>query len=79
MKKNKLRKEVFEAEDVVKESFESLKKELNSKIKSIMKDKATGKINPEDEATITKLKKSIDYLEKLMKKELDDIKKEVNK
>jgi len=64
---------------VVKESFESLKKELNSKIKSIMKDKATGKINPEDEATITKLKKSIDYLEKLMKKELDDIKKEVNK
>jgi len=79
LKKNKLRKEVFEAEDVVKESFESLKKELNSKIKSIMKDKATGKINPEDEATITKLKKSIDYLEKLMKKELDDIKKEVNK
>jgi 5-hydroxyisourate hydrolase-like protein (transthyretin family) len=74
--KRRLRKEVSEAEDIVKESFESLKKELNDKIKSL-KSKTETELTQEEQENIKKMKKSIDYLEKLMKKELNDIKREV--
>lgn len=71
LKKKRIKKEVSEVEIMVRNSFESIKKELDNKIESLLNNKKNGEEN------IKKIKKHIDHLEKLIKKELDDIEEEI--
>ncbi len=75
--RRRLRKEVFEVENIMAEAFDFLKEDLNSQIKLLGKTKTKRELTKEEEKIIKKLKKDIDYLEKSMRKEVEDIKKEI--
>jgi hypothetical protein len=68
LSKKKLKKEFIEAENKVKESFESIKTNLCDNIEVLLKNKNERDLTKEEEEIIEKLKKSIDCLDKLMKK-----------
>lgn len=75
--KKRIKKEVDDVEIKIKESLEFLKKNLDNKIKVMLKNKIEKGLTDKEEETIKKLQKSIDYLEKIMDKEIGDIKKEI--
>lgn len=75
--KRKLKKEILEAENASKESFEYIKDILDNKIKTLLRNKIERGLTNEEARTIKKIKESIDSLDKLMKKEIDDIEKEI--
>jgi len=71
--KNKLRKEVFEAEQSLQKAFNSLREDITNQIK--MFEKSGSQFAEKKEKTIRKLKKDLEDAETSVKKEIKDIKK----
>ena len=71
--KNKLRKEVFEAEQSLQKAFNSLREDITNQIK--MFEKSGSQFAEKKEKTIRKLKKDLEDAETFVKKEIKDIKK----
>jgi hypothetical protein len=73
----RLKKEIIESEEVLKEAFNFLREGLDDQIKLLIKTKAKRGLTEEEEMLIDKLKKSIGYIERLIGKEIRDIKNEI--
>ena len=72
-----LRKEVREAEATLHKAFDFLKEEILTQIKAIEKARTRRQLTEEEEKLVNRLKKDLDSAEKLIRKEIDDIKNEV--
>ena len=70
--KNKLLSETWEAEEVLKRSFDDLKKEIEKKIEFL--DSKPG-MSPKEKEICQKLKKVLEKTEKSVRKEIEDIEK----
>lgn len=78
--KSAIGKETKEARDTLYYSFKVLKEDIWKYINKLEEGKSKGKtLSKKEESFIENLKKSLDNFEKIVAKEIEDIKKEVNK
>jgi len=75
--RRKLRKEVLDVEIIMKDALDLIKDDLNSQIDILSKIKDKRELTKEEEKIIKKLKKDVNYLERTVKKEIEDIKRQV--
>ncbi len=75
--KRKLRKEVREVEQSLQEAFRVIKKDISIQIKTLEKARTRRDLTNEEEKIIIQLKKDLDLEEKLIKKEIKDVEKEI--
>ncbi|MDP2704451.1 MAG: hypothetical protein Q8P01_04525 [bacterium] len=75
--RNRLRKEVREAERALHKAFDLLKEAIREQIKMLEKAKTKRQLSEEEEKIISQLKKDLDDAEKFVKKEIEDIEKVV--
>ncbi len=76
--RKKLKKEVREAESALHKAFDALKEAIREQIKLLEKAKTKRQLTEEEEKIIARLKKDLDDAEKFVKKEIDDIAREVS-
>ena len=72
-----MKKEVREAEKVLHHAFDLLKEAIREQIKMLEKTKTKRQLTEEEERIIERLKKDLDDAEKSVRKEIEDIEKEV--
>jgi Sec-independent protein translocase protein TatA len=77
MFRKKLKKEVYEAESVLRKEFNSLKDRLPEQVKMLKKTGTKRELTQEEEKVIKHLKKDLDGAEKFVKKEIKDIEREI--
>jgi hypothetical protein len=75
--RNRLKKEVREAEEALHKSFDLLKESLGEQIKMLEKTKNRRPLTEEEEKIIRQMKKDLGDAEKFVSKEIKDIKREV--
>lgn len=75
--KKQLRKEVREARSTLHQAFDLLKEDMQKQIKILEKARTKRQLTEEEEKIIKRLKRNLDDAEKLIKKEIEDIEKEV--
>lgn len=76
--RNRLKKEVREAEEALHKSFDLLKESLGEQIKMLEKTKNRRPLTEEEEKIIRQMKKDLGDAEKFVSKEIKDIKREVD-
>lgn len=74
--KKRLRKEVYEAEDVLHKAFDSLRKEVKEQIALLEHVKSKRSLTEEEHKIVERLKKDLDHAERSVRKEIEDIEKE---
>ncbi|MBI2046243.1 MAG: hypothetical protein HYT28_02390 [Parcubacteria group bacterium] len=75
--RNRLQKEVREAEQALHKAFDLLKEDIREHIKMLEKAQTKRRLTEEEEKIIKQLKKDLDDAEKFVRKEIEDIEKEV--
>ncbi len=75
--RKRLKREVGEAEETLHKSFDLLKESLGEQIKMLEKTKNRRPLTEEEEKIIRQMKKDLGDAEKLVSKEIKDIKKEL--
>jgi len=75
--RKRLRKEVTEAELVIHKAFDLLKDDIREQIKMLEKTRTKRELTEEEEKIIKQLKKDLDDAEKFVRKEIEEIEKEV--
>ncbi len=75
--RNRLKKEVREAEGSLHKEFDLLKEDIWGQIKILEKTRTKRQLTKEEEKIIKQLKKKFDDAEKCIRKEIEDIEKEV--
>ncbi len=75
--RKKVKKEVREAEQALHKSFDLLKEDIREQIKMLEKAGTKRQLTGEEEKIIKRLKKDLDEAEKFVRKEIEDIEKEV--
>ena len=75
--KKRLRGEVREAEQALHKAFNLLKENISEQIKMLEKTRTKRELTEEEEKIIHHLKENLDSAEKFIKKEIEDIEKEV--
>jgi len=75
--RKRLRKEVREAESALHKAFDFLKEDIREQIKMLEKTRTKRRLTEEEEKVIKQLKKDLDNAEKFVRKEIEDIEKEV--
>ena len=79
-KQKRLEREIKEAEDTLHNSFKILKEEIWKHIDKLEEERPNGKtLSGKEELVIENLKKNLDNFEKIVAKEIEDIKREVGK
>lgn len=76
-KLGKIRKEIHEAESALHKAFDSLKDDIREQVKILEKTRTKRQLTEEEEKIIKQLKKDLDDAEKFVRKEIEDIKKEI--
>ena len=77
--RKRLRKEVGEAESALHKAFDLLKEDIREQVKMFEKTKTKRELTEEEEKVIKQFKKHLDIAEKFVKKEIEDIEKEIKK
>ncbi len=77
MFRKKLKKEVREAESALHKAFDLLKEDIREQVKMLEKTKNKRELTEEEEKVIKQLKKDLDDAEKFVRKEIEDIEREV--
>ncbi|MDO8442889.1 MAG: hypothetical protein Q7S81_01330 [bacterium] len=75
--RKRLRKEVSEVEQAVHKAFDLLKEDIREQIKTLEKTRTKRELTDEEEKVIKLFKSHLDGAEKFIKKEIEDIKREV--
>lgn len=75
--RKRLRKEVREAESALHQAFDLLKDDIREQVKMLEKTRAKRQLTEEEEKIVKQLKKNLDGAEKLVRKEIEDIEREV--
>ncbi len=75
--RNRLRKEVNEAEQALHKAFDLLREDIREQVKMLEKTKTRRELTKEEEKVIKRLKKDLGDAEKFVKKEIKDIEKEM--
>lgn len=75
--RSRLRKEVGEVEQEFHKAFNLLKKDIQNQVKLLEKLKIKRKLTKADSVAINKLKQDLDIAEKLVQKEIKDVKDEI--
>ncbi len=75
--KKEIKKEVHEVEVVLHKAFDFLKEEMQVQIKVFEKTQTKRRLTEEEEKLVNRLKKDLDAAEKLIRKEIEDVRKEV--
>ena len=75
--RKRLRKEVGEAESALHKAFDLLKEDIREQVKMFEKTKTKRELTEEEEKVIKQFKKHLDIAEKFVKKEIEDIEKEI--
>ncbi len=75
--RNRLRKEVRDAERALHTAFDLLKEDIREQIKVLEKAQTKRQLTEEEEKIIKQLEKDLDDAERFVRKEIDDIEKEV--
>ncbi len=76
-KLGKIRKEVHEAESALHRAFDLIKEDIRSQIKLLEKTKTKRQLTGEEEKIIKQLRKDLDNAEMIVRKEIEDIEKEI--
>jgi len=71
------RKEVREAEDALHRAFDLLKEDTRDNLKNLEKARSKRELTEEEERIATNLKQNLDDAERYLRKEIEDIEKEV--
>ena len=71
------RKEVREAEDALHRAFDLLKEDIRDNLKNLEKARSKRGLTEEEERIATQLKKNLDDAERYLRKEIEDIEREV--
>jgi hypothetical protein len=74
-----LRKEVREAESALHKAFDLLKEDIREQVKMLEKTKSKRELTEEEEKIIKQFRKYLDDTEKFVRKEIEDVEKEINK
>jgi len=77
MFRKKLKKEVREAESALHRAFDLLKEDIREQVKMLEKTKNRRELTEEEEKMIKQFKKDLDDAEKFVRKEIEDIEKEI--
>lgn len=75
--KKRLRKEVREAESVLRKKFALLKENMREQTSILEKTRAKRRLTEEEDKILKQFKENLDDAEKFIKKEIDDIDKEI--
>ncbi|MBI5072014.1 hypothetical protein HZB93_03960 [Candidatus Falkowbacteria bacterium] len=75
--RKRLRKEVREAESALHRVFDTLKEDIREQVKLLEKTRTKRQLTEEEDKIVKRLKKDLDVAEKLVRKEIEDIEKEV--
>lgn len=75
--RKRVRKEVREAEDALHKAFDLLKEDIKNHVKILEKARTKRELTAEEEKIVRRLKSDLDAAKKFVKKEIDDIKKEI--
>jgi len=75
--RKKGRKEVGEAEDVLHRAFDLLKEDIRDNLKNLEKVRSKRGLTEEEERIATRLKRNLDDAERFLRKEIEDIGREV--
>ena len=75
--RNELKKEVHEVETVLHQAFDFLKEEIRTQIKIIEKARTKRQLTEDEERLISRLRRDLDAAEKLVRKEIEDVRKEL--
>ena len=75
--RKRVKKEVREAELALHKAFELLKEDIQEQIKLLEKTRTRRQLTEEEEKIIQRLKKDLDNAEQLVRKEIEDIEKEI--
>lgn len=75
--RKRVKKEIREAEYTLHKAFDLSKEEIREQIKMLEKTKTKRQLTEEEEKIINRLKKDLDDTEKFVRKEIEDIEKEV--
>jgi len=75
--RKRLRKEVREVESALRKAFNLLKEDIREQIKMLEKTRTKRQLTEEEEKIIKRLKRNLDDAEKLIRKEIEDIEKEI--
>lgn len=75
--RKRVRKEIHEAESVLHKAFDILKEDIQEQIKMLEKTRTRRQLTEEEEKIIKQLKKDLDNAERLVRKEIEDIEKEI--
>lgn len=75
--RKRLKKEVREAETALHKAFDLLKENIREQVKMLEKTKTKRQLTEEEEKVIKQFGKYLDDAEKLVRKEVEDIEKEI--
>ncbi len=75
--RKKGRKEVKEAEDALHRAFDLLKEDIRDNLKNLEKARSKRQLTEEEERIATQFRKSLDDAERYLRKEIEDIEREV--
>ena len=75
--KKKLKKEVHEAKSSLHEAFDILREDIREQIKTLEKARTKRQLTQEEEKIIKQLKKDLTRAEKVIRKEIEDIEREI--
>jgi len=75
--RKQVRKEIHEAESALHKAFDILKEDIQEQIKILEKTRTRRQLTEEEEKIIKQLKKDLDNAERLVRKEIEDIEKEI--
>ena len=75
--KRRLRKEIYEAEDALHKAFDLLRKEVKEQITLLEHARSRRNLTDEEHKIINRLKRELDSAEKIVSKEVADIRKEI--
>jgi len=75
--RKRLRKEVREVESALHKSFELLKEDIRTQVKTLERARTKRQLTEEEEKIIKQLKRDLDGAEEIIREEIEDIEKEV--
>jgi hypothetical protein len=75
--RKRVRKEAAEAEAALHKAFDALREDIRKQIKLLEKTKTKRELTEEEEIVIDQLKKDLEAAEKFVRKEIEDIEREV--
>ncbi|MFH1346972.1 MAG: hypothetical protein ABIH10_01845 [Spirochaetota bacterium] len=75
--RKRLKKEVREAESVLHKTFDLLREGIREQIKMLEKTRTKRQLTDEEEKIFNRLRKDLEIAEKVVKKEVEDIEKEI--